>query len=120
MESGGAGDPFDGLDAPALALEPEHEAGEHGLAVDQNGARAALAELATVFGSRQAEVLAKDLQERLVRSERGFRRFAVEDEAHEGARGFRSAVFSPSRHDQTTLIPLFCEGKKAITDRPVR
>ena len=42
---------FDGQNRPAVALEAEHEAGEHRLSVEQHRAGAAFSELAPVFGA---------------------------------------------------------------------
>ena len=69
--------PFDRLDAAALALDRQHQAGEHRLAVDEHRARAALAELAAVLGAGEVEILAEHLEQGLVRgatTARGARR----------------------------------------------
>src|SRR5262245_24549431 len=78
MQLGAAGEAFDGLDAAALALDRQHEAGELRLAVEQHGAGAALAELAAVLGAGEREVLAQDLEQRLVRGEGRLHRLAVD------------------------------------------
>src|SRR5207302_7075682 len=70
MKASVGGEPFDRCDAPAVALEAEHEAREHGPIVEQDGARAALAELAAVLGPAQVQIFTKDLEQRLVRRER--------------------------------------------------
>src|SRR5438445_5211644 len=54
MGRGPAGQSLDGHDRAILALEPQHEAGELRLPVEQDGAGPALPKLAAVLGSRQA------------------------------------------------------------------
>src|SRR5262245_21121632 len=78
MQLGAAGKAFHGLDAAPLALHRQHEAGELRLAVEQYGAGAALAELAAVLGAGEGEVLAQDLEQRLVRGEGRLHRLAVD------------------------------------------
>src|SRR5439155_13743720 len=63
------GHPLDRPHAPSRAGEAEHETGEHGRAVDQHGARAALTQLAAVLRAREAQVLAQHLEQGLVRRE---------------------------------------------------
>src|SRR5262249_17353853 len=59
-------EPFDGRDGlPCHVLDLE-QAGESGLAVDMDRARAALADAAAVLGAGHAEVLAQDPEERRV------------------------------------------------------
>ena len=55
----------------------EHQAREHGLAVHEHGAGAALAQLAAVLRAREAHVLAQHLEQRLVRRERHLLLLAV-------------------------------------------
>jgi hypothetical protein len=74
------GHAFDGVDFGAFGLEAEHQARQHRLAVDQDGAGAALAELATVFGAGEPEVFAQYLEQSLVGREAGFHRVAVHGE----------------------------------------
>src|SRR4030095_1650337 len=66
VKAAGLRHPFDGRDAAPLDLDGQHEAGEHGLAVHEHGAGAALPELAAVLGPGEPEVLAEHLQEGLV------------------------------------------------------
>ena len=66
METAVFDQPLDGRDLPSARLGGEHQAGEHGLPVDENRARAALTELAAVLRARELQVLAQHLEERLV------------------------------------------------------
>src|SRR5207248_3189105 len=63
------GHPLDRPHAPSRTGEAEDQAGEHGRAVDEHGAGAALTQLAAVLGAREAQVLAQHLEQRLVRRE---------------------------------------------------
>src|SRR5229473_126173 len=56
--------------ALAVTLQGEQETGKHGLTVHQNGAGAALAELAAMLRAGVAQILAKDFQQSFIRSER--------------------------------------------------
>src|SRR5262249_35173951 len=100
MQARGPGHPLDGLDRPALALEAQDEAREDRLSVDQHGARAALAELAAVLGARQVHVLAQDLEQRLVRGERGRDTLAVAAESNFRAGRGRLSRFRAASHDR--------------------
>src|SRR5215471_9441108 len=66
MEVAAIGHTLDGLDGAPLRLDGQGQAGQHGLAVDEHGAGAALPELASMLGAREPEVFAQDLEERLV------------------------------------------------------
>src|SRR6266850_1413395 len=57
---------FDSQDIPGAALDSEDQAGEHGLAVQKDGARATFSQLAAVFRAGMAEILAKDFEESFV------------------------------------------------------
>src|SRR5204863_3877097 len=61
--------PLDRPHAPSRAGEAEDQAGEHGCAVDEHGAGAALTQLAAVLGAREAQVLPQHLEQGLVRRE---------------------------------------------------
>src|SRR5256884_1246058 len=63
------GHPLDRPHAPSRAGEAEHQTGEHGRAVDDHGARAALTQLAAVLGAREPQILAQHLEQGLVRRE---------------------------------------------------
>jgi hypothetical protein len=104
METGRSRHPLDGVDAAALALQSEIEAGEDGPAVDGNGARPALAELASVLGSREPQVFAQNLEERLVRRERDLDRLAVECEADVRFRAIKSGRLAHSQKSMPFVL----------------
>src|SRR2546429_2407965 len=70
--------PFDRLHAAALAREAEHQARQHGRAVEQHRARPAFAQFAPVFRAGEGEILPQHLEQRLVRSEGDLDRLAVQ------------------------------------------
>src|SRR5881397_3719450 len=63
---------LDRLDPVAGAGEAEHQTGEDRCAIDEHGARTAFAQLAAVFRTREPQVLAQHLEQRLVWCERHF------------------------------------------------
>src|SRR5256712_9331975 len=78
VQSAALRQPFHRLDAAALAREAEHQARQHGRAVEQHGARAAFAQFAAVLRAGEGEILAQHLEQRLVRSEGDLDRLAVQ------------------------------------------
>src|SRR5438445_6305688 len=70
--------PFHRLHAVALAREAEHQARQHGRAVEQHRARSAFAQFAPVLRAGEGEILPQHLEQRLVRSEGDLDRLAVE------------------------------------------
>jgi hypothetical protein len=66
VEGALAGHALDRRDLAALAFDRQREARQDGQAADEDGAGAALAQLAAVFGAHEAEVLAEHLQQRVV------------------------------------------------------
>ena len=66
MEAAAVGHALHGLDLPSLAFDGQGQAGQHRLAVDQDGAGAAFPELAAVLGAREIEVFSQDLEQGLV------------------------------------------------------
>jgi hypothetical protein len=70
---------LDRLDRTTLAGHSEHEAGEYGLTVEQDRARAALSEFAAVLGPGEVEILAKNLEECLVGCEGDLGGLSVDD-----------------------------------------
>src|SRR4029453_1835866 len=103
--------PFDGFDVPSFALEPEVETGQNRATVDENGARPALAQLAAVLRPGQAEILAEDLEERLVRSESDLDALGVDVENDVRFRSVRLRKSLGLAHFRTSLRLLFREGK---------
>src|SRR5439155_1926114 len=57
-------DAFDGEDVGAVMADGEREAGVDALAVDENGAGAALAAVASLLGSGQMEALTQEIEQR--------------------------------------------------------
>src|SRR6267143_5121291 len=86
MQSSFQTEAFDGQDIPGVALNAKDQAGEDGLAVQNNGARTAFSQFTAVFRAGVAEILAKDFEESFVRCERGVYLFAVE--RHSNVRSF--------------------------------
>ena len=79
----GTGKTAVGLDRAAFAFHGEHHAGKDRLAVEQHGAGAALPELAAVLGPGELEVLAQDLEQRLVDGRQDLAVLAVHPELEE-------------------------------------
>src|SRR5437667_7823106 len=77
------GHSFNRRDLAVFGVETKKEARQNRLTVDQHGARAALAELASVLCSRQGKVLAQDFEECLMRRERDVALLAVESESYQ-------------------------------------
>src|SRR5882724_13434816 len=75
------------LDLASLTLHGQRQAGQHGIAVHQHGARAALAQLAAVLGAGEVQLLAEHLEESLVRRREDIALFPVDLERQE--RGHR-------------------------------
>ena len=67
MEPAALREPLDRLDVPAVGLVGHHQAGVDGLAVEDDGAGAALALAAAFLGARQAAVLAQHVEQPLHR-----------------------------------------------------
>ena len=78
MEAAALGHALDRQDLPAAEVRRQGEAGEHGLAVHEHRAGAALAELAAVLRADQAEILAQYLEEGLVDRHEHVVRLAVD------------------------------------------
>jgi len=69
---------FHGRHLALVTLDPQHEAREDRLPVQQDRARAAFAELASVLRAAEIQIFTKDLEQRLVRREVNFARLAVD------------------------------------------
>ena len=74
-------EPLDGSHASPVGLHREQQAGAHRLAVEQHGAGAAHAVLAAEVRSRQLDVLAEEVRERLARLDEPLDGLAVDGEA---------------------------------------
>src|SRR6267143_1080018 len=69
--------PLDGRDRPAARLHGQHEAARHEVAVEMDGACAAIAGPAPLLGTGEAEVLAERLEQRQVGLHERLNGFAV-------------------------------------------
>src|SRR3989475_9138618 len=78
VQSAALRQPFHRLHAAALAGEAEHQARQHGSAVEQHRARPAFAQFAPVLRAGEGEILPQHLEQRLVRSEGDLDRLAVQ------------------------------------------
>src|SRR5438876_5868133 len=94
MEVLGTREAFDGRHLRIANEGGERQAREDRHAVDENGAGATLAELASVLRAGETELLAKDLEERVVRIRRDRPRLAVHAKGEEL---LRQAASAPTR-----------------------
>src|SRR5262249_34372218 len=78
MERRASREALHGLDRAAVALDRERETGKERHAVHEHRAGAALAELATVLGPGEPQILAQHLEQGLVRRERRLERLAID------------------------------------------
>ena len=62
MQRSPMGHPLNRLDVFSCASQAQGETRKHGLSVDDNGTRAALAELTAVFGAGKSEVFAENFE----------------------------------------------------------
>ena len=72
------GEALDRRDAPTVGLDREDEARIDAHVIEQHGARAALADEAALLRAGQPEVVAQDLEERVVRLDLDAARAAVD------------------------------------------
>src|SRR5882762_5098841 len=86
MQSSFQAEAFDSQYIPGVAFDSEDQAGEHGLAVQKNGARAAFSQFTAVFRAGVTEILAKDFEESFVGCERDVYLLTVE--RHSNVRRF--------------------------------
>jgi hypothetical protein len=77
------GQPLDRDDLTVLNFNRQYEAREHRLAIRKDRASAALAQLAAVFGSSEAQILPKDFEKSLVDGEPELVLCAVDAETNE-------------------------------------
>jgi hypothetical protein len=80
MQAPVGGEPFDGRHAPPVAFHAQDQARQHRLVVQEHGAGAAFAQLASVLGAAQIQVFTQDLEQRLVRRERDLGSLAVDEQ----------------------------------------
>src|SRR6185295_5728616 len=99
------GDPLDRLDAPALALEEGHQAGEDWLAFHHHRAGAALAFAASFLRAGQAEALAHHVEQALHRMAVHLDRLAVEGEG-----GLHGVVSSSPRNNRSGVAGISSTG----------
>ena len=72
---------FHGHDLGLHRFDAEHQARQHRLAVDEDGAGAAFAQLATMLRAGEPHVFAQDLKQSLIDLGRDFMDFAVDSKA---------------------------------------
>ena len=75
-------EPFDGEYLPSATFEGQHQAGKHWLAVEKNGASAALSQFTAVFRAGMKEILAQYFQQSLIGREGDIGFFAVQRESY--------------------------------------
>src|SRR6266850_2552443 len=120
MQSSFQAEAFDGQDIPGVALNAKDQAGEHGLAVQKNGARAALSQFTAMLRASVAEIFAKDFEESFVGRERDVYLLAVQ--RHSNVRCFlrcdRKCDHSPSPLGKSRgRYLLLHAGRKEFADR---
>src|SRR5207248_10240533 len=102
---GGRGEPFDGGGGRSGALHCGDQARKDQIAVEDHGARAALAELAAVLGTGQAKVFARDFEERLVGLDHEIPGLAVDGEGEPQLlarrRGERDEIHCENKYPNT-------------------
>ena len=81
VEVGAVGHPLDGLELAAVGLDGEHRARLGALAIDVDGARAAVAGVAADVRAGQPEVVAQEMDEEQARLDIGLVRLAVDGDA---------------------------------------
>src|SRR6266850_3208613 len=114
-------EPLDREDRTILALEAEDQARQLRPAVEEHRAGAALAQLAAVLGPGQAEILAQDLEQRLVRREGDLLRLSVDVEAqvHLGATGDGRSGRLPAAFQLLGHRLITTPGPRPVKGRPM-
>src|SRR5262249_37256125 len=79
------GKAFNRGDGAAFDLSREGQAGQHALAVDMDGAGAALALIAALLGAGQRKVLAQGIEQRDARLDGERPRLSIDHEVHAGS-----------------------------------
>ena len=106
MEPAAGRQPLDRRDRRAVGLDREHQARVDAQAVDEDGARAALADQAALLGAGQAEVVAQDLEQGVVGRDVERARAAVDGERDRDAASVIAVI--PGRPSRS----------RAVADRP--
>ncbi len=118
------GHAFDGGDARAVGLRRQHQAGTHRRAVDQHGARAAVAVAAAFLGAGEPQPLAQQPEQRIAPVGQRLARLAVHLERDDGLHDrchpeiLRGAIGErPAREHGDELAPVIGRAAR-IGDRP--
>jgi hypothetical protein len=112
MEAAVCHEAFDGQHLAAVTLDTQHQTRQHRLAIEQHRARAALAQLAAVFGAAQVQVFTQHLEQRLVVIECDVARLSVDDE-RELSSGHGSA---PGRRRHSRRPVPRCGGRESARE----
>src|SRR5437867_8714537 len=102
MEPTVLGEALDRRDLPAVGLDREHRARFDGMAVQEDGARAAMARITTDVGSREAELVPNEIHEQYARFDRARERPAV----HRDRDGVSAVLGSNALALRTCLLSL--------------
>lgn len=73
---------FDRFHRAAIGLDGQEQARQHGPPIEEHGAGAARADPAAFFGTREMEIISKQLQQRAARDDRDVARLAIDDTLH--------------------------------------
>src|SRR5438128_238695 len=82
MESTSFSHAFNGRHLTAFRIETEHQAGKNRTPIDQNRASAAFAKFTTMLRSSEIQIFTQDFKQSLMRRERNFGRFTVQNESN--------------------------------------
>src|SRR5436309_75951 len=102
MEPTVLGEALDRRDLPAVGLDREHRARFDGMAVQEDGARAAMARITTDVGSREPELVPNEVHEQYARLDRARERPAV----HRDRDGVSAVLGSNALALRTCLLSL--------------
>src|SRR5205823_12096308 len=107
------GHPFDGRDGASPDLDWKQQAAQLGLAIHQDRARPALAQLATVLGPGQLHVLAKHFEQCLVHGNEQLTGFAVDLERENDS--FDLALDFVPHQDPSISLTAFAHSQRSGT-----
>src|SRR5207247_9167624 len=82
MESASFSHAFKSRHLTAFRIETEHQAGKNRTPIDQNRASAAFAKFTTMLRSSEIQIFTQDFKQSLMRRERNFGRFTVQNESN--------------------------------------